>query len=191
MWWCFGLAAFCFAIAYRETVIECLKGLGLIIGWLVIEEPVYAVILVVAGISYLIYGSPKELVDGDATSQKVEVTIKDSVRLSNDITYNLGEISSKYRVHLANDGNALDFTAADTMSELRKVFPNDGRLFVAPEVGWGFIGKSSLAIRAAEGHPVNDDLCALINERASEVANATFGCVQAPEEKDTYIWQKL
>jgi hypothetical protein len=191
MWWCFGISAFCLAMAYREVVIECLKGLGLLIGWLVIEEPVYALILVVGGISYLIYGSPKELLDEPSEVQKVEVPIKDSIRLSNDITYNLGEIGSKYRVQLANGGNDLDFSADDVMGQLQKVFPNDGRLFVAPEVGWYFIGKSSLAIRSVEGHPVNDDLCVLINERASKVVDKTFGCVQAPTEKDTYIWKKL
>jgi hypothetical protein len=191
MWWFFGIAAFCFAVAYREAVIECLKGLGLLIGWLVIEEPIYALILVVGGISYLIYGSPQELLNGPPEDQKVEVAIKDSIRLSNDIIYNLGEIGSKYRVQLASGGNGLDFKATDVMGQLQKVFPNDGRLFVAPEVGWDFIGKSSLAIRNVEGHPVNDDLCALINERASKVVDATFGCVQAPIEQDTYIWKKL
>jgi hypothetical protein len=173
------------------VVIECLKGLGLLIGWLVFEEPVYALILVVGVISYFIYGSPQEILNGPSNDQKVEVPIKDSIRLSNDITYNLGEIGSKYRVQLANGGHGLDFTATDVMGQLQQVFPNDGRLFVAPEVGWDFIGKSSLAIRSVEGQPVNDDLCALINERASKVIDTTFGCVQAPTEKDTYIWKKL
>lgn len=189
MWWIVALVILVLIIVYWKYVAAFLSGLLDIIT----TEFFCVFASVVFGIWYCFFGDPEPDTDQAVVFEKKldELTVKNNVRLSSDIIYNLGEISRKYRVHLDDNSNRLDFSADDTMDQLQKVFPNDGRLFVAPEVSWDFVGKSSLAIRAVEGQPVNYGLCALINERASQVVHATFGCVQAPEDKDTYIWQKL
>jgi hypothetical protein len=120
-----------------------------------------------------------------------ELAVNNNARLATDILYNMDLMSNAYPAKTSDQASSIDFSADNAFAQLQRVFTDTPRLLTYPEVEWGFVGKSAVTIKSVERRPINKELCEMINLKASTLTNATFGCVQSPDDKETYIWNVL